>query len=411
MSNIKKQKPEIITYCGNEQQIDIALAAGADHLILEHSQLSIRSWKNVLDTSFKQLESLINYVKRKSPNTTIAIQCDLIMHQHHESVLMQLVSELNPACIDYIRVQDAGVLVFFKQQWPAVKTCFIQEMGNANTYSIQSYAKHAERQQLSLDLTYDNVKTIQQTITPHFEWLVQGPILIQHSLRRFMFGLDETDNAENAKRKQAIHRIAQDEDYPGRYFTFYDNEHGHFMYAYFDRSLLKVIPDLVDLGLSGWIIDARGESEEYLAETVAIYKDARDTFFKSPKSYQCEVEHLNTIKKVAKRAQKVGFFKANQTDRQRYGTHLPSENEYIKVGRVLDIKKGSRITIDCTEVIHKDDTVYAFHPKTNGLELHCLPLWDIANNVIELSDMNSLVQIPWAKGIQQNSIIYKKLPK
>ena len=40
------QKLELITYCGTKKRVELALEAGASHLILEHSKLSIRSWTN-----------------------------------------------------------------------------------------------------------------------------------------------------------------------------------------------------------------------------------------------------------------------------------------------------------------------------------------------------------------------------
>ena len=210
--------------------------------------------------------------------------------------------------------------------------------------------------------------------TTEFECYIQGPILIQHSKRRYLESISEQSPNDAAN---IIHRIAQDEDYPGRRFDFYDNPHGHFMYAYFDRCLLRHIPELVELDLNGWIIDARGESDEYLSLALAVYQEEYTRYKENLSDYVLDREQLNKLSKVARKAQKPGFFKANQTDKQRYNTHLPNEYEFKKIGRVLDIIKGSRLTIEIEEPIDQSQVLYAFHPKCDGLALSCEKIWSL----------------------------------
>jgi hypothetical protein len=54
------------------------------------------------------------------------------------------------------------------------------------------------------------------------------------------------------------HKIAIDPTRKAQKFPFYDNPHGHLMYFWADRCLLKYIIDLVALGLDSWLVDARG---------------------------------------------------------------------------------------------------------------------------------------------------------
>ena len=156
------------------------------------------------------------------------------------------------------------------QSCPDTNVTFSQEMGNANIHSVKAYASQVTRQQFSLDITYTDMLQFSKNSTTEFECYIQGPILIQHSKRRYLESISEQNPNDAAN---IIHRIAQDEDYPGRRFDFYDNPHGHFMYAYFDRCLLRHIPELVELDLNGWIIDARGESDEYLSVALAVYQE------------------------------------------------------------------------------------------------------------------------------------------
>ena len=406
MSNQKLKSTEIITYCGDKNRVEVAINAGATHLILDHPMFSIRSLLKDYSSNFEQhYTQLSQFAKSLKSDIKLSIQCDLIMHQEHEKDLLQLAAFLNQLKPDYIRLQDQGLISFFKIYCPQIKLSYMQEMGNANTESVKAYSNHVDRQQFSLDLTYDDMEKINQVVKTKYDCFIQGPILIQHSKRRYLAGMDEEASPDSIK---LIHRIAQDEEYPGRLFDFYDNQHGHFMFAYFDRSLLRHITDLVSLNLSGWIIDARGESDHYLKTSLELYISELKIYLKSPSTYQFDRTHLETLLKVARKPQKPGFFKANQTDRQRYNTYLPNESEYLKIGRVLDIIKGKRITIELTQEINTQTILYAFHPKCDGLILNCEKLWDLKNNLVKQSTGNRLIQINWVKGIQQNSQLFIK---
>ena len=397
---------EIITYCGTKERIEIAFQAGANHIIIDHPFFSIRSLLADYSTDFKShYKELIKHAKDISSDCLISIQCDIMMHQEHQDLLTDFADLMKQLKPDFIRVQDAGLITFFQQHCPLIKVTFMQEMGNANTESVKAYSKQVARQQFSLDLTYTDMTRIKKSTNHTFECLIQGPLLIQHSKRRYLAGLDDNSSNDSVN---LIHRIAQDEDYPGRRFDFYDNQHGHFMYAYFDRSLLRHIPDLLELNVNAWIIDARGESDDYLKVSLELYIKNRQLCLEAGSEYELDRADLTTLSTVARKPQKPGFFKANQTDKQRYNTHLPNESDYIKVGRVLDISKGKRITIELNQSITTQTVLYAFHPKLNGLELSCDKLWDLKNAEIKQTTSQRLVQIAWVKGIQQNSLLFIK---
>lgn len=401
------KQPEFITYCATKQRVELAISAGATHLILEHSTYSIRSWTSDFNTDpLKHLNELMTYAKTLNKDIKLSIQCDIILHQQDIAGLKPFAVGINQLKPDYIRIQDPGLISFFKLNCPTIKLTYIQEMGNANTQSIQAYAGHTARQQFSLDVTAKAMKQIQNRVNTEFECYVQGPLLIQHSKRRYLAEMDSNKSYDHAS---IIHRIAQDEDYPGRRFEFYDNPHGHFMFAYFDRCLLRQIPELVDLHCNGWVFDARGQSDEYLATALTLYKNEYHLYLNQKESYALESSKLDQLQLVCKRAQKPGFFKANQTDRQRYNTHLPEDSEYLKIGRVLNIVKGKRLTIELQHDINTTMTLFAFHPKCLGLPIPCNQIWNLNNEVIEQTTGNKLVQLNWVKGIQQHAQVYIKL--
>ena len=394
------KKTTIATYAHSIETIKHAINAGADHIIIDHPDISVRSWvepENAVD-----IKTCIDFIKTYSKKIIISLNWDLIMHQTHINDCETLAASLKDEPIDYIRIQDSGFIPFLKNKLPTIKRVFVQEIGNANTASIDAFSQHVSAQQLSLDLTYKDVLAIQKKIHSDFEWLVQGPILIQHSQRRYLAGLE--DEGPRSDRTEMIYRFAQDEDYPGRRFTFMDNPHGHFMYAYFDRCLLNYQRELQSLNLKTWIIDARGESLSYLKTACESYKTLRDKVLSVDESEAL----LTQLENEAKRPQKPGFFRANQTDRKRYQTYLPAEKDFQKVGRVCDVIKGKRIIVDCIQPISVGDTCVAFHPKISALDLPITKCWTMSGDEQTTSTPHTLIQIPWVKGIQQQAVLFIK---
>ena len=311
-----QKKPELITFVSTPEMATKAVNWGANHLILDDDTISIRSWANSKhDDDFKALNNFISFCKQTFPKIKLSVNCDALIHTHDFKKIdaLRRCLDLNP--VDYIRVQDVGLIHYFSEK-SSIPVTFCAEMGNANWPSISAFSKQCKRQNLSMDLPYSDILDIQEKTDTEFDIQVQGPVLIQYSHRRFLAGLSQ--DIDSPERLEQIHRIAEDEDYPGRRFTFLDNHHGHFMYAYFDRCLLMDIKELCHCNCQGWIIDARGESENYLKIALSSYKEALNTFFKDQKNYIASRELFNTFKKETQRPQKPGFFRANQTDRRRF---------------------------------------------------------------------------------------------
>ena len=78
-----------------------------------------------------------------------------------------------------------------------------------------------------------------------------------------------------------------------------------------------------------------------------------------------------------------------------------------KVGRVLDIVKGHRLTIQCSSPIVLNAILHAKHPKITDCEILCSEMWTLDNTPVTEVVSGDLVQVPWVKGIQQQAVLYK----
>ena len=111
--------PEITTFVGNEIQLINAIQCGADHLILEDSKVSIRSYTHDFNIfHFEKLALLALKARQLNPDLILSVNCDLLMHHRHENTLHELILILKKSKLDRIRIQDPGLIEFFKLYYP-----------------------------------------------------------------------------------------------------------------------------------------------------------------------------------------------------------------------------------------------------------------------------------------------------
>ncbi len=374
----------ITTFAATKDDITTALSSGAHHLILEDPKLSIRCYAPNTSPDFNTLCQLADHARHIQPNIELSVNCDILAHERHLPLLETFLETLPKAGLSTIRIQDPGLHPLIKSRLPKATLHLATETGNQNLESIQYYANLFARQTLSNELPSSEIKKIKSPT----EIQVQGPILIQYSTRRFMAG---HYNTESASRK-----LAQAHEYPGRSFIFYDNPHGHFMYLYFDKCLLKSIPDLRALNLESWLIDARGESQDYLQNSIQYYKTA----YENPDTWQA-TQAIEMLESLSGRPQKPGFFKVNKTDQQRRKLTLP-END-IHVGTVIDTINGKNITLEVHHPFTVKTQLDIISPEGKTRPTNITTLQTLWGDDLNEAIPGTLVQLNWQKGAQVKS--------
>ncbi len=402
------KKPELVTFASSEEEVLRSIDAGSDHLVLEDSKLSLRSFSDDFKMAgFDKIKQLALAAKEKKPDIVLSFNCDILAHEHHFPLIKQALETLRTLPLSSIRVQDMGLLPYLKVHYPQFRRHFAAEIGNHNRESVSFFNTLAERQILSNELPYVELSDIIQNTRSEYEIQVHGPILIQYSYRRFLAGLEAPAQGVPSESYAPIIRIAQDQEYPGRHFQFYDNPHGHLMYLYFDRCLISYLPQLFSLNLHAWLIDSRGESEAYRDTAIRCYKQERDAYLENPSRWALSPKTMDMLTSVSRRPLKGGFFRANQTD-QTWRVPLPSELQNLqKVGTVVDSIKGRLLTLECEETIQREDVLTFWTPDHRQIHFPVHTMWDLRHQLLASSEGHLLIQLPWIKGVIPKSQVFK----
>ncbi|MGE4170005.1 MAG: peptidase U32 family protein [Candidatus Margulisiibacteriota bacterium] len=399
---------QLSTFCNTQETLQVALASGATHLILEDSKVSVRSFHNDFACpNFDKFLDLANIARAQHPEVDLAINIDLMAHNRHFGSIDQALQTAQKASISTVRVQDIGVMTYVQRHHPSFKIDLATETGNNNIESLGHYAKQVQ----TLVLTNEQPAKAIAALPPlacHLEVQVHGPMLIQYSNRRYMAGFQPLRGEKpiDADTPETLRALAEDLDYPGRAFPFYDNPHGHFMFLYFDRCLIGQIDTLSQLPLQRWLVDARGESLAYLETALNAYRIEHDRWQLSPNTWEPNASLKEQLETIANRPLRPGFFKANQTDQIRQKP-IPIDDALL-MGEVVDVIKNKQITVQVKRplaTLNLEEIVFLTPTQEHH---HHTPIWirTLTGQDWDQKNQEAFLVLPYFKGIFSKTKVY-----
>jgi collagenase-like PrtC family protease len=382
------------TFVNQKENIQPLIEAGVRHLILEDPKVSIRCFASSVEPGFTIISDMIAIARSIEPDIKLSINCDMMAHESHFPLLTELANYIKSDPTLCIRLQDPGLLRFFRDILPEHPLHLNLETGNHSITSMQAFARYATSQTVSNEVPATTLGAIRNEIKTPLEILVFGPLLIQYSPRRFLHGAPDIKSDLSAENRYI--KYAQDTQFPGRTFKFFDNAHGHFMYAFFDRCLLNAYDSLQNLKMDDWLFDGRGESLDYIQTAIGCFRDYNENAF-------------SQLQAKVPRPLKLGFFRANHTDQVHISKPHMRHNTKEWVGTVVDILKGEAIVIECLSSVSVGTAVSIITPKQTEITTTIHRMFSLSKNqlITVTPDTHCYFTIPWEKGVLNGSRIYR----
>ena len=180
-----------------------------------------------------------------------------------------------------------------------------------------------------------------------------------------------------------------------------------------DLSMLKYIPDMIDMGITSFKIEGRMRSIYYIATVVSTYRKVIDSYLNDKEHYKYDKKLETILRNVANRDAVPQFFNGKNDVTCNYynGREEISNQDFL--GIVLDYDDYLKMaTIEQRNYFKSGDKVEIFGPDNNIIELTLDKIWDEDNELIEI--VNHPKQIVYLKidaDIHQYDMIRKKLDK
>lgn len=400
-------KLKITTFVEKPEHVKLLVKNGVNNIIVEDPSCSIlfRGNSYQFDVNYNRLKNIIDEFNIECNHNNIIFNYDIIAHNMDIYKLDEIISFLYKYNISKIRVMDIGVVNHIIKYFPEMKIQLNTETGNNNYRSVLFYdttlKDNLDVIVLSKELDIESINNILQKTNVKTELQAHGWIMLMYTLRQVLSGLKTFKNNRNLY-VELIENKRQNESFP-----LIENQHGSFLLHSKHICLLEELPKIINAGINSILIDLRSYPIDILSETIKIYKQAIDEYYKKGKillyyNKLAEITNMNLFK---------GFFLQNNTDKKSTkkltnNFNLKEDHKYI--GIVKDCIKGETITIKFSDIVEVNDTIIINTPEDKLINIKIYFIKDIYKNDVTKTQPGKYYTINWKKGVVNKSNVFIK---
>jgi len=364
-----RNKPEILSPCGNFEKLRFAVRYGADAVYLAGKQFGMRTASdNFSDEEFKEAIDFAH-----SHGVKVYITANVMPRESELEAFGEYISFLGKIKPDAIIVADLGVLSLVKEKAPGLEIHISTQANTVNSRSCRMfYELGAKRVVLSRELSLEEIKRIRSEIPEDLELeaFIHGAMCVSHSgrclLSNFFVGRDANHGACAQPCRWEYHGDGLHADIfevkrPDIHLSALENERGTFIFSSKDMCMIEHIPELVDAGINSFKIEGRVKSAYYTAITTNAYRTELDKYFADPEGYSFDGTALTELESVSHREYCTGYF----FDHPMQNAQITKNGGYIKekaflatverfdaeTGRAYLIQRNKAVCGDEAEII------------------------------------------------------------
>jgi putative protease len=207
--------------------------------------------------------------------------------------------------VDAVICCDPGVIQLCKSRGIAFHIS--TQASISNSLSAEFYRSlGAERIVLARECTLEDIRVIRRNVDVELETFVHGAMCVSFSGRCFLsqFTSGKSGNRgaclQNCRRR---YRIIDDTDEENEFEMGTD-----FVMSAKDLCALPLLDQLIEAGIHSFKIEGRNRNPQYVAETVACYRQAIDSYFAGALDQTLKDALVERLKKVYNRQFSKGFY-------------------------------------------------------------------------------------------------------
>jgi U32 family peptidase len=231
--------------------------------------------------------------------------------------------------VDAFIVSDPGVLAMLRSLDPQAKIHLSTQANTTNSESVKFWSEQGvSRIVLARELSLEQVKVIKKNNPDtELELFVHGAMCISYSGRCL---LSQFLNNRSANRglctqpcrwEYRIREVSRTEE-----LAISENERGTYILNSRDLCLINHLPALVAAGVDSLKIEGRMKTAYYVAAVTRIYRQALDSYQRSPEAYLFNPDWLTELEKVSHRPYTTGFYLPEKED----DTEFTADSAYIR---------------------------------------------------------------------------------
>ena len=369
------KKVELLAPAGDLERLKVALLYGADAVYIGGPALNLRA--NAINFTLEEIQEGVEYAHNL--NKKVYVTVNIVLHNEEIKEVKKYLRSLEQCNVDAIIVSDPTV-VAIALACTNLEVHLSTQASTMNSEACKYWKeKGVSRIVLARECSKENIKTIIDNVNIEIETFIHGAMCAGFSGRCVMSNYLTNRDANRGGCSQICRwdfdLLNEDKkkikgDKP---FTFCSK----------DLSMLKYIPDMIDLGITSFKIEGRMRSLYYIATVVSIYRKAIDEYYSGNYKYNEDYEKI--LRRCANRDSVPQFFNnIYDSTCSYYNGRIEVSNQDF-LGIVLDYNEKTKIaTIEQRNYFKKGDIVEFFGPSHNIITYVIHDIYDEENNVLDL---------------------------
>lgn len=344
-------KPELLAPAGDLERLKIALLYGADAVYLG-GKFSLRA--NASNFTIEDIKEGVEYAH--SLNKKVYVTVNIALHNEELKEIRTYLEDLDRIKVDAIIVSDPSIIELAKK-YTNLEIHLSTQNSSLNKEAVEFWKNEGvSRVVLARETSKDEMKDIKNAGI-ELEVFVHGAMCASYSGRCVLSNLF---TGRDANRGGCAQICRWD-------FDLLDENNNEikgekpFTFCTKDLSLLKHIPELIDLKIDSLKIEGRMRSIYYLATVVSTYRKVIDEYCNNKENYEYNLKYEQILRRCANRDSVPQFFNGIfDKNMQYYNGRMEVSNQDF-IGLVLDYKDGYA-KIEQRNYFKKGDKVTIFGP-------------------------------------------------
>jgi len=390
---------ELLAPAGDLERLKIAFIYGADAVYIGGPLLGLRA--NAINFTFEEIKEACLYAH--NINKKVYVTVNIVMHNKEISEVEEYLKKLEECNVDALIISDPAILemALYKTK---LEVHLSTQQSTLNYETCQFWKEMGvKRIVLARETTKEEIKEIKEKVDIEIECFIHGAMCAGISGRCVMSNFL---TARDANRGGCSQICRWD-------FDLLDENKKHlkgekeFTFCTKDLSMLKYIPDMIDLGIKSFKIEGRMRSIYYIATVVDTYRRVIDEYIKNKENYKYNTDYEKILRNCANRDSVPQFFdNSNNVDCQYYNGRVEVSNQEF-LGIVLEYDEQNQLaTIEQRNYFKKGDNVEIFGPNIEIINFKIDEIYDLNDEKIEIvRHPRQVVKIKIEQKIYKNNLI------
>ena len=400
------RKPELLAPAGDLERLKVALNYGADAVYFGGTMFGLRA--NAINFSIDDIIEGTNYAHKL--NKEVYVTVNIVLHNKEIEGLLEYLKKLEEIGVDGIIVCDPYIVELAHQN-TKLNICISTQESTLNYEAVKFWQKEGvKRIVLGREATKEDIIQIKKEVPDmEIECFIHGAMCASYSgrcvLSNYFTGRDANRGGCAQICRWTFDLLDENKKLikcPKK-FTFQTK----------DLTMLKYIPEMIDIGIDSFKIEGRMRSIYYIASVVSTYRKVIDEYCNNKEKYEYNLEYEKTLSSVANRDSITQFFNGINNETLQYYNERKeiSNQEFVAV--VLDYNKETKLAkMEQRNNFKVNDKIEIFGPENKNVKLTVKEMYDENMQKITVAPHpQQIIYVKIDEEVYKNNLVRKLLDK